>query len=66
LQASGSFLNIQVGGTGANTKQTTNVPTRRGKEWHAPDYTVLSANHILLVEPVTPGSRVAKGHRGAT
>ena len=42
-----------------NTKQTTNVLIRRGKEWHAPDYMVLNANHILLVEPVTPGSRVA-------
>ena len=42
-----------------NTKQTTSVLIRRGKEWHAPDYMVLNANHILLVEPVTAGSRVA-------
>ncbi|MGD0777638.1 MAG: hypothetical protein ABSC05_33015 [Candidatus Solibacter sp.] len=43
----------------ANTKQTTNVLIRRGKEWHGPDYMLLNANHILLVEPVSPGSRVA-------
>jgi hypothetical protein len=45
--------------TDPNTKQTTSVLIRRGKEWHAPDYMVLNANHILLVEPVTAGSRVA-------
>jgi len=43
----------------ANTKQTTSVLIRRGKEWHGPAYMVLNANHILMVEPVTPGSRVA-------
>ena len=43
-----------------NTKQTSNVLIRRGKEWHGPDYMVLNANHILLVEPVTQGSRVAQ------
>jgi len=42
-----------------NTKQATSVLIRRGKEWHAPDYMVRNANHILLVEPVTAGSRVA-------
>ena len=42
-----------------STKQATNVLIRRGKEWHAPDYMVLNANHILLIQPVTPGSRVA-------
>ena len=43
-----------------NTKQTNNVLIRRGKEWHGPDYMVLNAHHILLVEPVTAGSRVAQ------
>jgi len=45
--------------TDPSTKQTTKVLIRCGKEWHAPDYMVLNANHILLVEPVTAGSRVA-------
>ena len=43
----------------ANTKQTTNVLIRRGKEWHGPDFMLLNASQILLVEPVSPGSRVA-------
>ena len=43
----------------ANTKQATNVLIRRGKEWHGPDFMLLNASHILLVEPVSPRSRVA-------
>jgi hypothetical protein len=42
-----------------NTKQASSVLIRRGKEWHGPDYMVINATHILLVEPVSPGSRVA-------
>ena len=45
--------------TDANTRQTANILVRRGKEWHGPDYMLLNANQILLVEPVNPGSRVA-------
>jgi hypothetical protein len=40
------------------TKQTRNVLVKRGKEWHAPDRTILNANHIIIVEPVTKGSKV--------
>ncbi len=47
------------------TKQSTNVLIRRGKEWHGPDFMVLNASHILLVEPVTEGSRVAQLIAGA-
>lgn len=43
-----------------NTKQTSSVLIRRGKEWHGPDFMVLNASHILLVEPVNEGSRVAQ------
>jgi hypothetical protein len=46
-------------GLDANTKQPTSVLLKRGKEWHAPDYMVLERYHIVLVEPVTPGSKVA-------
>ena len=43
-----------------NTKQSAAVLIRRGKEWHGPDFMVLNARHVLLIEPVTPGSRVAQ------
>jgi hypothetical protein len=42
------------------TKQTSNVLLKRGKEWHAPDKMLIDARHIVMIEPVTPGSTVAK------
>lgn len=42
------------------TKQQSNILLKRGKEWHAPDKMVLSAHHIIMIEPVTNGSTVAK------
>ena len=47
-------------GVNAETKQASNILLKRGKEWHAPDRMLLNARHIILVEPVTPGSTVAK------
>ncbi len=43
-----------------NTKQTSSVLIRRGKEWHGPDFMALNARNIVLIEPVTQGSRVAQ------
>ncbi len=42
------------------TKEVTNLLVRRGKEWHAPDRMVLNARHIVLIEPVSPNSKVAE------
>jgi hypothetical protein len=42
------------------TKQQSNMLVKRGKEWHAPDKMVLNARHIVMIEPVTAGSTVAK------
>jgi hypothetical protein len=33
---------------------------KRGKEGHAPDRMIINAQQILFIEPVTPGSQVAK------
>jgi hypothetical protein len=41
------------------TRQASNILLKRGKEWHAPDRMLLSARHIVMIEPVTPGSTVA-------
>ena len=41
------------------THQSTNVLTKRGKEWHAPDRMLINAHHIIMIEPVTDGSTVA-------
>jgi hypothetical protein len=42
------------------TKQQSNILVKRGKEWHALDKMVLNARHIIMIEPVTEGSTVAK------
>ncbi len=42
------------------TKGVKNILVRRGSEWHAPDRMVINARHIVFVEPVSPGSKVAQ------
>jgi len=42
------------------TKKVKNVLVRRGSEWHAPTQMVVNSRHIVMIEPVTPGSTVAK------
>ena len=42
------------------TKQVSNVLVKRGQEWHSPDRMILSRRHVLLLEPVTENSQVAK------
>jgi hypothetical protein len=42
------------------TKQVANVLVKRGQEWHAPDRMILSRRHVMMIEPVTDGSQVAK------
>jgi hypothetical protein len=46
--------------TNPQTKEVTNILVRRGKEWHAPDRMYLNARHIVMVEPVSPNSKVAQ------
>jgi len=43
-----------------DTKKVRNILVRRGSEWHAPNRMVMNARHIVLIEPVTTGSTVAK------
>ena len=46
--------------TNPQTKQTNSVLIRRGNEFHGPDFTVLAARHIVMVEPVGKTSKVAQ------
>jgi hypothetical protein len=46
--------------TDPQTKQVNNVLIRRGNEFHGPEFTVLSARHIVMIEPVGSNSRVAQ------
>jgi hypothetical protein len=42
------------------TKAVSNVLVRRGNEWHAPDRMFLNQRHVILIEPVGTGSKVAQ------
>ncbi len=42
------------------TKEVQTAFIKRGNEWHAPDRMILDAQHIVLIEPVRPDSRVGK------
>ena|SRR5271167_2242632 len=46
--------------TNPETKQSTNVLVKRGKELHEPDRMYLNPNQILCVEPVGEKSKVAQ------
>lgn len=42
------------------TKAVTSVLVRRGNEWHGPDRMFLNERHVVLIEPVGTGSKVAQ------
>ncbi|MBI4838963.1 MAG: hypothetical protein HY806_07475 [Nitrospirae bacterium] len=42
------------------TNQATSILIKRGKEWHGPDVMYINSKHIVLIEPVSPDSRVAQ------
>jgi hypothetical protein len=46
--------------TNPDTKQSSNVLVKRGKELHEPDRMYLNPNQLLFVEPVGPNSKVAQ------
>jgi hypothetical protein len=42
------------------TNEVKNTLVKRGSEWHAPDQMYINSKHIVLIEPVTPNSKVAE------
>ena len=42
------------------TNQATNILLKRGNEWHGPDSMSINARHIVVIEPVSPTSKVAQ------
>jgi hypothetical protein len=42
------------------SKAVTSVLVRRGNEWHGPDRMFLNEHHVVLIEPVGTGSKVAQ------
>jgi len=49
-----------VAKTDPETKQTSNILIKRGKELHGPDRMYLNPNQVVLVEPVGTDSKVAQ------
>jgi len=49
-----------VSQTNPETKQTSNVLVKRGKELHAPDRMYLNPSQVLFVEPVGVDSKIAQ------
>lgn len=41
-------------------KEVKNILIKRGNEWHGPDYMYINRQHIVIIEPVAAGSRVAQ------
>jgi len=41
-------------------KKTANVLIKRGSEWHNPDFMRINREHVVVIEPVAPDSRVAQ------
>lgn len=42
------------------TKQVNSMLTKQGSELHGPDMMYLNASHIIMIESVTPASKVAQ------
>ena len=42
------------------TKQVSNVLVKRGQEWHSPDRMIVNRRQVMLLEPVTETSQVAR------
>jgi len=42
------------------TKEIKNTLIKKGKEWHGPDMMHINRSHVVLIEPVSPDSQVAR------
>ncbi len=51
------YVQRQVEG---DKKEVKNILTKRGGEWHMPEYMRINGRHIVMIEPVAPESRMAK------
>jgi hypothetical protein len=47
------------------TKQVTNTLLKRGREFHGPAVMYLNAEHVVIIESVSPDSQVAKAIKQA-
>jgi hypothetical protein len=41
-------------------REVKSVLIKRGNEWHGPDLMYINVSHVVVIEPVSPNSRVAQ------
>lgn len=46
--------------TNPETKEVRSILIKRGNEWHGPTSMRVNSKHIVIIEPVSPDSKVAK------
>jgi hypothetical protein len=54
------YVQSQVIQQEKDKKEVRNILIKRGSEWHAPDLMYVTTRHIVVIEPVSPNSRVAQ------
>jgi len=54
------YVRSQVIEREKDKNEVTNTLIKRGSEWHGPDRMYINSNHITLIEPVSPSSRVGE------
>lgn len=54
------YVQSQVFEQEKDKREVTNILIKRGNEWHGPDRMYVNSNHITIIEPVGPSSRVGE------
>jgi len=54
------YVQSQVVQQEKDKKEVRNILIKRGNEWHGPDIMYITKQHVVVIEPVSPNSRVAQ------
>ena len=54
------YVQSQVVQQDKDKKEVRNILVKRGSEWHGPDLMYVTTRHVVVIEPVSPSSRVAQ------
>ncbi len=54
------YIQRQVIEKDKDNKEVKNILIKRGIEWHGPDLMYINNRHIVVIEPVSPSSKVAQ------
>jgi hypothetical protein len=54
------YVQSQVVQQDKDKREVRNILIKRGNEWHGPDLMYITKQHVVVIEPVAPNSRVAQ------